>query len=128
MSHLPDEFVPLAASSNAPFAAFAHLQLPIFGIQFHPEVTDTLRGSSIIRNFAVDICEARQHWTMDEFIGKEIARIRQLVGEKGQVIGGYPRHMQRLHYANSVQALYLGESTLRFASYNDPRFRNLIQI
>ena len=51
---------------------------------------------------------------MDEFVGKEIARIRQLVGEKGQVIGGYPRHMQGLHYANSVQALYLGESTLRF--------------
>ena len=65
---------------------------------------------------------------MDEFIGNEIARIRQLVGEKGQVIGEYPRHMHWLHYANPVQALYQGESTLRFASYNDPRFRNLIQI
>ena len=73
-------------------------------------------GSAILRNFAVSICEARQHWTMDEFVGKEIARIRQLVGEKGQVIGGYPRHMQGLHYANFVQALYLGESTLRFVT------------
>lgn len=35
----------------------------------------------------MDICEARQHWTMDEFVPKEIARIRALVGEKGQVIG-----------------------------------------
>ena len=114
---------------------------PIFGIQFHPEVpssffrfylpawlmsrspslaynsvkvTHTPMGSAILRNFAVSICEARQHWTMDEFVGKEIARIRQLVGEKGQVIGGYPRHMQGLHYANFVQALYPGESTLRF--------------
>ena len=30
---------------------------------------------------------ARQHWTMEEFVGKEIASIRALVGEKGQVIG-----------------------------------------
>ncbi|CAD6591093.1 MAG: GMP synthase (glutamine-hydrolyzing) [Alectoria sarmentosa] len=44
-------------------------------------------GTAILRNFAVDICEARQHWTMDEFVPKEIARIRALVGEKGQVIG-----------------------------------------
>ena len=29
----------------------------------------------------------RQHWTMEEFVGKEISRIRTLVGEKGQVIG-----------------------------------------
>lgn len=55
--------------------------------RFHPEVTHTPRGTELLRNFAVEICEARQHWTMDEFVGKEIARIRALVGEKGQVIG-----------------------------------------
>ena len=55
--------------------------------RFHPEVTHTPKGTELLRNFAVDICEARQHWTMDEFVGKEIARIRALVGEKGQVIG-----------------------------------------
>lgn len=65
---------------------------------------------------------------MDEFVGKEIARIRQLVGEKGQVIGGYPRHMQGLHYSNFVQALYLGESTLRFVLYNELESRDLISV
>lgn len=46
---------------------------------------------------------------MDEFVGKEIARIRDLVGKKGQVIGTSPRHMQGLHGADMCQALYLGE-------------------
>lgn len=73
-------------------------------------------GSAILRNFAVDICEARQHWTMGEFVKKEIAKIRQLVGEKGQVIGTSLRHMQRFHRAKISQALYLGELTLRFVS------------
>ena len=69
-------------------------------------------GPQIFRNFAVNICEARQHWTMDEFVPKEIARIRALVGEKGQVIGMSPRHIHRLHRAKVCQALYLGASTV----------------
>ena len=48
---------------------------------------------------------------MDDFVGKEIARIRQLVGEKGQVIGTPSRHMQRFHRAKINQALYLEELT-----------------
>ena len=55
--------------------------------RFHPEVSHTPKGIELLRNFAVDICMARQHWTMEEFVGKEISRIRALVGEKGQVIG-----------------------------------------
>lgn len=65
----------------------AHETKPYFGIQFRPELTHTPKGTELLRNFAVDICEARQHWTMDEFVAKEMARIRTLVGEKGQVIG-----------------------------------------
>ena len=50
-------------------------------------MTHTPRGAELLKNFAVDICGARQNWTMDEFVPKEVARIRALVGEKGQVIG-----------------------------------------
>lgn len=52
-----------------------------------PEVTHTPRGAQLLKNFAVDICKARQDWTMGKFVDQEIARIRALVGEKGQVIG-----------------------------------------
>jgi GMP synthase (glutamine-hydrolysing) len=52
-----------------------------------PEVTHTPRGTQLLKNFAVDICKAGQDWTMGKFVDQEIARIRVLVGEKGQVIG-----------------------------------------
>lgn len=52
-----------------------------------PEVTHTHRGTQLLKNFAVDICKARQDWTIGKFVDQEIARIRALVGEKGQVIG-----------------------------------------
>ena len=87
LSHIPESFTVIAATENAPFAGIAHQQRSIFGIQFHPEVSHTPQGTQLLRNFAVEICEARQHWTMQEFVAKEVHRIRSLVGEKGQVIG-----------------------------------------
>lgn len=84
---LPPSFTTIATTSNAPFTGIAHDEKPIFGIQFHPEVTHTQRGTKILENFAVGICGACQNWTMEEFVDKEITRIRRLVGEKGQVIG-----------------------------------------
>lgn len=87
LSHLPKSFVTIATTTNAPFAGIAHEEKPYYGIQFHPEVTHTPHGKKLLENFAVRICKARQDWSMDEFVDKEIERIRALVGPKGQVIG-----------------------------------------
>ncbi|KAL9588293.1 MAG: hypothetical protein Q9203_002891 [Teloschistes exilis] len=87
LSHLPESFTTIAKTKNAPFAGIAHSSRPYYGIQFHPEVSHTSQGTKVLANFAVRICKARQHWTMEEFVGKEISRIRALVGEQGQVIG-----------------------------------------
>ena len=87
LEKLPQSFITIAKTENAPFAGIVHEEKPFFGIQFHPEVTHTPRGKKVFENFAVNICRARQNWTMAEFVDKELARIRALVGEKGQVIG-----------------------------------------
>lgn len=106
LSHLPESFLTIAKSANAPFAGIAHDTHPIFGIQFHPEVSHTPQGTDLLRNFAVNICKARQNWTMAEFVDKEIARVRALVGEKGQVIGAVSGGVDStvsLQIFNSVQ-------------------------
>jgi len=87
LSHLPSSFHTIATTSNAPFAGIAHESKPYFGIQFHPEVTHTRQGTKLLENFAVGVCKASQHWTMEKFVDKEIARIQALVGDQGQVIG-----------------------------------------
>jgi len=83
----PVGFHVIAKTKNAPFAGIAHETKPIYGIQFHPEVTHTPRGKKLLENFAVGICGARQDWTMAKFVDKELARVRALVGDKGQVLG-----------------------------------------
>jgi GMP synthase (glutamine-hydrolysing) len=84
---LAKNFVTIATTPNAPFAGIAHVKKQFYGIQFHLEVTHTPRGKELLKNFAVNIVQAEQKWTMAEFVGKEINRIRKLVGEKGQVVG-----------------------------------------
>lgn len=87
LAQLPEGFHTVATSDNSEYAAIAHKTKPIYGLQFHPEVTHTQNGTDLLKNFAVGICEAKQNWTMDKFLDQEIKRIRELVGEKGQVLG-----------------------------------------
>ncbi|KAG5221776.1 GMP synthase (glutamine-hydrolyzing) [Salix suchowensis] len=76
LSELPPNFHVIGKTSSAPFAAI-----------FHPEVTHSPRGKEVIGKFILNICGCQQNWTMEEFIGKEITRIREICGPKGRVIG-----------------------------------------
>ncbi|KZP00546.1 GMP synthase [Calocera viscosa TUFC12733] len=92
VSVLPPHFNIIGKTPTAPFAAIAHESKPIFGVQFHAEVTHSPRGKEVIKSFVLNICQCKANWTMacrspDTFIEKEIARIRQICGEKGRVIG-----------------------------------------
>lgn len=87
LAKLPDGFHTVATSDNSEYAAIAHGTKPIYGLQFHPEVTHTTNGTRLLSNFALDICGCKQNWTMSAFMDQEIERIRKLVGEKGQVLG-----------------------------------------
>lgn len=84
---LPAGFVVVASTKNSEYAGIAHQTKPIYGVQFHPELEHTPRGSEILHNFAVNICGAQANWVMKNFIQKEITRIRHLVGDHAQVIG-----------------------------------------
>ncbi|KAJ4156888.1 hypothetical protein NW754_008525 [Fusarium falciforme] len=82
------DFVVIAATKNSEFAGIAHKEKPIFGVQFHPELEHTPRGTDLLQNFSVNICGAKPNWKMGNFVELEIARIRELVGPKALVIGG----------------------------------------
>lgn len=87
LQSLPTGFKVVASSDNSPYAGIAHEEKDIFGIQFHPEVTHTEQGKTLLKNFAVAICQANNNWSMENFIDTEINRIRKLVGPTAEVIG-----------------------------------------
>ncbi|WFD34829.1 GMP synthase (glutamine-hydrolyzing) [Malassezia cuniculi] len=86
LSRLPNDFEVIGHTATAPYAAIAHKSKPFYGIQFHAEVTHTPCGPQLFENF-IKVCGCRRDWTMETFIDKEVARIRELVGPRGRVIG-----------------------------------------
>jgi GMP synthase (glutamine-hydrolysing) len=77
---LPPGFTVLATSEGSPFAAIRHVDRPIWGLQFHPEVSHTESGSEIYANFVHRICGCPPAWTMEAFAEEVVERIRQKVG------------------------------------------------
>jgi GMP synthase (glutamine-hydrolysing) len=77
-----------ASSVNAPVAGFEHEDLPLYGVQFHPEVAHTPRGGELLHNFLFEVCGCVPDWTPGNFIEGEVERIRELVGPTDRVICG----------------------------------------
>ena len=65
--------------------AVMHKTKPVYGVQFHPEVTHTQRGSDILKNFAFEICGCHGGWSMASFIDDTVAEVRRVVGD-GRVL------------------------------------------
>ena len=84
---LPDDFELMALTSSAPIAAMQHKNLPIYAIQFHPEVTHTENGLLILKNFVFEICNANNDWKMDDLISSRIQEIKQKVQNHNVLLG-----------------------------------------
>jgi GMP synthase (glutamine-hydrolysing) len=78
----------VTASTNNAIAAIADESRKMWAVQFHPEVAHTKHGMALLRNFAVEICGAKQDWTPEHFIASTVAKIREQVGPTGQAICG----------------------------------------
>ncbi len=84
---LPAGFKTIAQTDNAPYAAIQHQELPLFGLQFHPEVTHTPKGSQIFHNFLYSVCGCAGDWSPASFVEESIQQIRKRVGERHVLCG-----------------------------------------
>lgn len=82
-----DDFLPLATTETCPIAAVKHQELPVYGLQFHPEVTHTPLGAKILANFLHDVCGCHGRWRIEDFAADAVARIRRQVGDRRVICG-----------------------------------------
>ncbi len=80
-------FVTLAETDTCPLAAVKHESRPVFGLQFHPEVSHTPHGGIILANFLRDICGCSGDWKMSAFVERTISDIREKVGKRRVICG-----------------------------------------
>ena len=84
---VPAGFRSIAHTLSTPIAAFSNPQRKIFGVQFHPEVIHTQRGTQIITNFLFQVCGCLPRWTMDKLVRQQVKEIKELVKDKHVVMG-----------------------------------------
>lgn len=85
MEAVPEGFRLCARSAACPNVAIADEARGFYGVQFHPEVGHTERGLDMLRNFLYEVCGATGDWTMGDYKGSAIRRLREEIGD-GEVL------------------------------------------
>ncbi|HWD54871.1 MAG TPA: glutamine-hydrolyzing GMP synthase [Acidimicrobiales bacterium] len=80
ITEVPAGFVATANSAGAPVAAMHDAERRLFGLQFHPEVVHTDRGSEVFDHFLIDVCGCAPEWTHVSIIEQQVAAVRAQVG------------------------------------------------
>jgi GMP synthase (glutamine-hydrolysing) len=88
IERLPDGFTVVGESPNCPAAAVAAPSRKFWGVQFHPEVVHTPRGSEILANFLFRICSCAPTWAMASFVDEAVAAVKKQVGDRGRAVCG----------------------------------------
>ncbi len=84
---LPPGFKVIGSNESTPIAAMADEVRGFYGVQFHPEVTHTIKGREMIGRFVHDICGCGHDWNMPDYIEEAVQKIRDQVGDEEVILG-----------------------------------------
>lgn len=84
---LPEGFDLIASTDNCDIAGFANTDKHYYGLQFHPEVTQTKQGKLILERFVHNICACEKNWTMDNIIYDLIQNLKDKIGNDNVLLG-----------------------------------------
>ncbi|WP_298602824.1 glutamine-hydrolyzing GMP synthase [Zoogloea sp.] len=87
VTELPAGFKVIASNESTPIAAMADEARKFYAVQFHPEVTHTIKGKEMIARFVHDICGCQHDWNMPDYVNEAIAKVRAQVGSDEVILG-----------------------------------------
>lgn len=87
---LPAGWRVLASTDQVGIVAFSGVgegKEGLYGVQFHPEVSQSACGMTLLRNFVVAACGCSCEWNARSFVASTQEWIRSQVGDAGVVLG-----------------------------------------
>mgnify|MGYP000285631736 FL=1 len=84
---MPPGFSVMASTPSCPIAGMADESRGYYALQFHPEVTHTVKGAAMLQRFVLDICQTSPDWIMGDYVSEAVARIREQVGDQEVILG-----------------------------------------
>ena len=87
VTQLPAGFKVIASNEACPIAAMADESRKFYAVQFHPEVTHTLKGKDIFAHFVHKICGCGRDWNMPDYVNEAIEKVCAQVGSEEVILG-----------------------------------------
>ena len=87
VTQLADNFEIIASTKDVAVAAYHIKGEETYCIQFHPEVYHSLEGTTLLKNYVVNICGCSQAWTPDSFVETTVAELKAKLGDDKVVLG-----------------------------------------
>ena len=84
---IPETLMVTAVDEKGEVMAVQHRTLPIYGVQFHPEVFHSVQGTLLLKNFVVDICGSKQDWSAASFVDTTVAELKAQLGDDRVILG-----------------------------------------
>jgi GMP synthase (glutamine-hydrolysing) len=84
---IPADYQLIGSTDSVKVAAFKIENEDSYGIQFHPEVTHSSEGATILKNFVVNICKTAQNWTPHAFVDTTVAALKEKLANDKVVLG-----------------------------------------
>ncbi len=82
VEEVPNGFKRIGYTSVCPNAAMENQEKKLYGIQFHPEVNNSINGTQVIKNFLYNICNCSGDWVMSSFVEDSIKSLKEKIGDK----------------------------------------------
>jgi GMP synthase (glutamine-hydrolysing) len=80
ISEIPPDYELAAETEDHVVAAITHKTLPMVGLQYHPEVAHSEKGSDLLRKFVKDLCHMSLDWDGTSRLDALCGLIRESVG------------------------------------------------
>ncbi len=87
VTEMPSGFKLMASTPSCPIAGMADEARRFYAVQFHPEVTHTVQGKTMLERFVLQICQAQPDWVMRDHVAEAVEAIRQQVGNEEVILG-----------------------------------------
>lgn len=84
---IPSDCKTIASTSDVKFAAYASTTHPLWAVQFHPEVFHSLQGTTLLKNFVVDICGSKQEWSPASYVETTVKELKGQLGNDRVILG-----------------------------------------
>ena len=79
---VPEGFKNIGFTPVCPNAAMENAEKKLYGIQFHPEVNNSVNGTKVIKNFLYNVCGCSGDWVMSSFVEDSIKSLKEKIGDK----------------------------------------------